>query len=135
VRDLSREAVRFSRYIRNMVGLAATEDALGLERDASVLIEDASGMIQNASGMIRDVYELVKGTTAEEDMKELVKKADDLRERAEDLPRRGGPVTDSKALGGAGTTEVMLEASGMIREASGMIREASGMIRSSQVRC
>jgi len=129
VRDLSGEAVRFSRYMRNIVDLAATEDVSGLERDVSVLIQDASGMIRNASGMIRDVYELVKGTTAEEGVKELVKKADDLKERAETLESEGESVTDSKALDGAGTTEVMLEASGMIREASGMIRDASGMIR------
>jgi len=129
VQDLSGEAVRFSRYMRNLVDLAATEDVSGLERDVSVLIENASGMIRNASGMIRDVYELVKGTTAEEGVKELVKKADDLRKRADNLESEGESVTDSKALGGAGITEVMLEASGMIREASGMIREASGMIR------
>ena len=129
VQDLSGEAVRFSRYMRNIVDLAATEDVTGLERDVSVLIKDASGMIRNASGMIRDVYELVKGTTAEEGIKELVKKADDLKERAETLESEGESVTDSKALDGVGTTELMLEASGMIREASGMIREASGMIR------
>ena len=124
VQDLSGEAVRFSRYMRNLVDLAATEDVSGLERDVSVLIENASGMIRNASGMIRDVYELVKGTTAEDGVKELVKKADDLKERAETLESEGESVTDSKTIGGAGIIELMLEASGMIREASGMIRSS-----------
>jgi hypothetical protein len=60
VRALSWGISTFSRYVRRVVDLGATEEASGLVRDASGLVRDASGLVRDASGLVRDASGLVR---------------------------------------------------------------------------